>query len=455
MSIFYIAGKPGGGKSYLAVFQICEELKSGKGRNIVTNIALNLPELAAWCHENIKDEVSLSERIRVLDDSEAGEFWLYEPHKKYDRRREIKVGKRVIEVPDFSERGSPGCLYVIDEVHNYFGAREWQATGSDCTWFLSQHRKMGCDVVLVTQHPDQTDKALRRLAQEYMTVRNLSREPIFGFRIANFFRYIRSLNSPTSPNPGAFDSGFIRLKPEVYGKLYDTMAGVGIAGRVSPTVEKRGLHWAWLLAPVVGVLIFFTWLYTHLGTVSRAMHNGFNRAVFHYGSQAMNYNLVPGVPSIVHATNALARPLQSNTEAAGVGSSAPSVGESPSSKKASDDVYCTGYVELRNCEMVFLSDGRIANYYYGDVQFISPEKVGVYGRVYDVHTTAQIERLNPSMTSAGATSSGLPVNQAPLSSVSSESRPIILPNRDYRANLHDLKTASFQKSDSVSPAMRY
>jgi hypothetical protein len=455
MSIFYIAGKPGGGKSYLAVFQICEELKSGKGRYIVTNIALNLPELAVWCHENIKDEVNLSERVRVLDDSEAGEFWLYEPHKKYDQRREIKVGKRVIEVPDFSERGSPGCLYVIDEVHNYFGAREWQATGSDCTWFLSQHRKMGCDVVLVTQHPDQTDKALRRLAQEYMTVRNLSREPIFGFRIANFFRYIRSLNSPTSPNPGAFDSGFIRLKPEVYGKLYDTMAGVGIAGRVSPTFEKRGIHWAWLLAPVVGVLIFFTWLYTHLGTVSAAMHNGFNRAFFHFGTQAMNHSFVPGLPPVSHPAGDgprqvdPAKAFHENRNESGPVEGVASVTNYVA------PVYCTGYCAVPGCVMVFLSDGRIARSDWGDVQYIRAEKVGVFGSSFLVYTTAQIERSNPSMTSAGATPSGLPANPAPLSSVSSESPPIILPNRDYRANLHDLKTASFQKPNSVSDATQY
>jgi hypothetical protein len=347
----------------------------------------------------------------------------------------------------------PGCLYVIDEVHNYFGAREWQATGSDCTWFLSQHRKMGCDVVLVTQHPDQTDKALRRLAQEYMTVRNLSREPIFGFRIANFFRYIRSLNSPTSPNPGAFDSGFIRLKPEVYGKLYDTMAGVGIAGRVSPTVEKRGIHWAWLLAPVVGVLIFFTWLYTHLDTVSAAMHNSFNRAFFHFGTQAMNHSFVPGLPHVSYAADNVSRQVDTAKVVQEDRGEAVPVDANASATNSVPLVYCTGYCAIPGCVMVFLSDGRIADQKNGDVQYIRAEKVGVFGSSFPVYTTAQIEHLNPSITSIVGTSSGLPVSQTQFSSVSSESPPIILPNRDYRANLHDIKTASFQKFDSMSSAM--
>ncbi len=41
MSIFYICGKPGGGKSYLGVRQIVEELGiSTSDRYIVTNIEL-------------------------------------------------------------------------------------------------------------------------------------------------------------------------------------------------------------------------------------------------------------------------------------------------------------------------------------------------------------------------------------------------------------------------------
>jgi Zonular occludens toxin (Zot) len=396
MSIFYICGKPGGGKSYFAVHQICEELKSGKGRYIVTNVALNLPELAEWCHKNVKDEVNLAERIRILDDEETGEFWLYEPHHKFENRRTLKFGRRTMEVPDFTGRGMPGTLYVIDEVHNYFGARDWQATGSDCTYFLSQHRKMLCDVVLITQHPDQTDKALRRLAQEYMVIRNLSREPVFGFRIANFFRWTRMLNSPSSPNPAPFDSGFLKLKAEEYGKLYDTMAGVGIAGRVSPSNEQRGIHWHWLGVPLALIVAFFVWLYSHLGFVGQKLHNGFVGLFFHATASAMAHPLVR-IP-----------PLRGGPPAAVLPSPPPVSRDSgrlsawhsesivADTNTIVDAVYCTGYVDLPNCTLVFLSDGRTADAKNGDIQFIRPERVRVFGRDYDVHTTAQIVRDNPS-----------------------------------------------------------
>jgi hypothetical protein len=393
MSIFYIAGKPGGGKSYLAVYQICEELKSGKGRNIVTNIQLNMAELAAWCHENIKEEVNLSERIRILDDEETGEFWLYEPHRKFEKRRVLRFGKREMEVPDFEDRGMPGTLYVIDEVHIYFGAREWQATGSDCTYFLTQHRKMACDVILVTQHPEQTDKALRRLAQEYMVVRNLSREPVFGFRIANYFRFLRMLNSPQSPNPGTFDSGFIKLKPEVYGKLYDTTAGVGIAGRVSPTVEARGIHFYWLAVPACVVIVLFVWLATHLSTVQNFMQDRFKRAFLGVAHTAENHAAI-NIPKTTTVNDFVNR-WKGAIGNAGANSHSPP--DSRYANQITNDVYCTGYFVFEGKSMVFLSDGRIARSDYKDVQYIRPERVGVFNQVFDVHTTSQIERDNPSM----------------------------------------------------------
>lgn len=254
MSIFFVVGKPGGGKSYYGVKQVMEELSRGN-RFIVSNIEFNLPEVRAWCHENVEAEVDLTDRFRILDENETAQFWLYEPGRDFTRRKDIQQGTRVINVPDFEDRAARGCLYVIDEVHTFFGAREWQGTGTDCTFFLSQHRKLRCDVILITQHPDQVDKALRRLAQDYVQMRNLSREPIFGFRVGSIFRWSRSLNSPTSGNPRVFESGFLKLDCEGLGKLYDTMAGVGIQGRVEASIEKKGRSLWWLVLPVAAVVL--------------------------------------------------------------------------------------------------------------------------------------------------------------------------------------------------------
>jgi len=300
MSVFFITGKPRGGKSLTAVKDIVSEfMNPASTRFVVTNIRLfmedrqitefvpcplwwklfgwflclvmqkpacgvverTVPGLVSYIHKHAKHEVDFKSRLRILEDDEAGEFWLYEPGKEYFKRKTIKVNRRSgeLDVPDFEDRGQEekgnmGTKYVIDEVHVYFPSREWQKTGADCTYFLSQHGKLKCDVTLITQHVDQCDKALRRLAQEYMTVRNLSREPVLGFRVGNFFRYIRTLGSPTNPNTAVFESGFIPLDEDLRW-LYDTTQGVGIVGGLIPAQERRGRSLWWLAIPVVLFLV--------------------------------------------------------------------------------------------------------------------------------------------------------------------------------------------------------
>jgi hypothetical protein len=418
MSIFYICGKPGGGKSYLGVRQIVEELGiATSDRYIVTNIELmfgdretveestlpwawrhfgwvlrrlgrvppettrkkTLKGLATYCHEHFKHEVNLRERIRILDDSESGEFWLYEPGRKFEKRKQIKVGRHERDVPDFEDRAERGCLYVIDECHNYFPAREWQLTGNDATFFLSQHRKLNCDVILITQHSEQCDKALRRLAQEYMTVRNLSREPFLGFNLASWFgefRFLRMLNSPQSGNPCVFESGFVSLNTEEIGALYDTMQGVGIAGRVVAKREQRGRSLWWLLVPISIVVVAACLVFSHIREINHAVASGLGRMLFHAST-----NVVAAVhlPQVVSQT-------------AGVVPLPPTTGFVPgpvsrdafrlNARVPTNDVYCVGYCIIGG-PVAFLSDGSRVTPDEG-LQKIERNRVTISGRVYPV-----------------------------------------------------------------------
>jgi hypothetical protein len=90
-----------------------------------------------------------------------------------------------------------------------------------------------------------------------MTVRNLSREPVMGFRLGSLFRFNRMLNSPSSANPYVFDSGFKTMDFAKFGSMYDTSAGVGITGSMVPNVEKRGRSLWWLVIPAVGFVLFW------------------------------------------------------------------------------------------------------------------------------------------------------------------------------------------------------
>jgi len=325
VSIFYIVGKPRGGKSLTAVKDIVTELMNPDSkRSVVTNIRLffgdrvvreniplpfvwrvfgwflkwfrdvpehgiverTVPGLASYLHKRCSHEINLAERVRILEDDETGEFWLFEPGKDYLGRKSIKLNRRSgseIDVPDFEERGREdlgnyGTKYVIDEVHLFFPAREWQRTGPDATFFLSQHGKLKCDVTLITQHPDQCDKALRRLAQEYMSVRNLSREPVLGFRVGNYFRYLRTLASPTNPSAEVFESGFMSLDEDLKW-LYDTTQGVGVVGGLVPAQEKRGRSLWWLSIPLVGFAVFLYYCKPIINGVASLAHLGASKAV--------------------------------------------------------------------------------------------------------------------------------------------------------------------------------
>ena len=452
MSVFYICGKPGGGKTYIGVKQICEELADpNSNRFIVTNIALKMPDLAEWCHRHCKHEVNLSERIRVLDDVETGEFWLYEPGRQFEQRREIKMKRRTMDVPDFEDRAERGCLYVIDEVHVYFGARDWQATGNDATFFLSQHRKLNCDVVMITQHPEQTDKALRRLAQEYMSVRNLLREPILGFNLGTLFgafRYVRTLNSPQSPNPAPFESGFVSLDVTEIGKLYDTTAGVGIAGRVAPpTVQKRGRHVAWLLVPIAIVIALGVYGFKHIDAINKWLSHTMAHAFFHGAETVASSPLGP--VAVAHdAPIVPGNVTLSPSRMFGGGSALPAP---PPIDVGSNLVYCSGYVVLPKNTMVFLSDGRTAESRYGEVQIVMHDRVKVFHATFPVYSTAQIMALQPEMI-------GQPIlNPLPMPEVSVVTPPsgssgvAVLPSHDYRDNLHKIKTANFGQPSKTNP----
>jgi len=451
MSIFFICGKPRGGKSYQAIKAIGLELLDNRSkRNIVTNLPLKMDDydrqyvhtpsrfsLLRWylfgvfmrepkpvserrmrrakglktfvaerCpHMNLLD---LKQRLRILEDNETGEFWLYEPGWEFKNRVRIELNHRgsVLEVPDFrysngtvrgdENAGNPGTLYLIDEIHLFFPARAWQRTGEDCTYFLSQHGKMKCDVLMITQHPDQCDKALRNLAQEYMSVRNLSREPIMGFRLGSFFRVTRMFNSPKSGNPQVFDSHFVGMDWETFGDLYDTSAGVGIQGSLVPNEDKRGLHIAWFIVPLclfVACMLYIAFnarkvgnLLTHVemsvaASVSRGM--GFAAAP----SQGTGF---PGVGSIV--TNMLnsgrapvVAPVVNQVPAPAVVPAVVPVVLMPTltNEVETNFVYCTGFCVIGSPQ-AWLSDGRSVGPDDG-LESIEHGRVRISGRWYLVH----------------------------------------------------------------------
>lgn len=243
MSVHFISGKPGGGKSLYSVRLIVDELVKGH-RVIVTNVPIKPAELNAYLQKNYPDRVvDLFKRLRLLDDEETGHFWTF--------RGEGSTGPRVVSPeewkagikPDYSGVKDDGVLYVIDEVHNFFNARAWMETGKDVLFYLSQHRKLGDTVLAITQSIGNVDKQFRSVTQDYTYLRNLCKERYGYFKLPSVFLRQTYL-SPATDTSHPMESGTFKLDVSGLAACYDTAKGVGIHGRVGDVGERRGgLPW--------------------------------------------------------------------------------------------------------------------------------------------------------------------------------------------------------------------
>lgn len=257
-----IAGKIGGGKSLYALRQIVWELRHTT-RTVVTNMSIKVDELAAYMHSKY-DVGGIQQRIRLLSDEQSAHFWrhrgwLSDEGRWFDLLYEPKPGQNlVLQASEDELKRSPGaCLYVIDEAHLLFNSREWAKNGNKAIWYLSQHRKMGDDVIAVTQFPDNLDKQFRVLAQDVTMIRNLSNETRWGFRGPRRFIQETFPQWPIGPNTSAMTHGTFLLDVDGLAACYDTSAGVGITGRMDADkrAKRKGLPWWALPIPALGIAV--------------------------------------------------------------------------------------------------------------------------------------------------------------------------------------------------------
>lgn len=232
MSIHFVLGKPGGGKTLYAMKLILEELRQGD-RLVVTNVALNLSRFNEYIQEKYPGEtINLWQRVSVLTEDMCREFWKYRT------------------MPGIEDKGA---FIVLDELHLFFNAREWMNTGKDCLHYLSQHRKLGDDVICVTQHVGNVDKQFRSVAQDFTLVVNGFKQKLGLFRgLPCFNRYTYS-SEPNGTRVEPDDTGHFRLDAKGIASCYNTAAGVGVHGRGADKAEKRRGLPLWVF-PVVALV---------------------------------------------------------------------------------------------------------------------------------------------------------------------------------------------------------
>ena len=248
MSVYFVTGKPGGGKSLYGLMLIVEALLKTR-QSVITNLSVNPGELNAYIQEKHPEaDVDLMNRLFLIDEEQTFRFYRHRPHgfvfdepeEKTERMQfkectctngEVTVVKRPQELGP--------VLYVIDEIHEFFNAREWMKTGKHMLSYISQHRKLGDDVIAITQALSNVEKQLRVVAQEYICLRNHSKEKFGWFRSFDAFSRRHYLSPPTGgPGDVCTSHRFFRLDAEGLGACYNTAAGVGIAGEAADKGQK-------------------------------------------------------------------------------------------------------------------------------------------------------------------------------------------------------------------------
>jgi hypothetical protein len=373
MSVYMVAGKPGAGKGCWVIRRI-RDLLLNDCRLIVTNFAVKLPELHEYLEQNFpnRPSIDLAARIRFLSDEQLSSFYLY-------RHGGIEISENDIDKTNRKDTRPPlvfphaeivecgGVVYVLDEVQNAYNNRTWQRVGLQCTYYMSQHRKLGDDVFALTQSEANVDKQFKSFAQEHIYLRNTAKERFGLFAGPKRFWWGGYCSPRNNSNTqSAMYTGNFKLEPDGIDRCFDTAKGVGVAGRLADTQESaRGFPWWWAIPAAIAVIALASFLMS--GTFI-GWFTGGKKASAKTVSQPVSRpaNLGPS------------RPVQTLLPDQPVFAPARKHEPLPESEK----VWLTAVTKIGSHVKIYLSDGRSYSEDSPALQFVSDGSVVVGGTVY-------------------------------------------------------------------------
>jgi len=234
--ITLVCGVPGAGKSLYAVDLILDELRFGN-RDIITNLAIFKDSVAQYLHDKFGDSFNTRDRLIVVQDLQR--FWEL-------RKRET--------------------LFVLDECQIFFSARNWANSPPELLAYLSQHRKLGDDVIAISQHYQLIEKQFRQLVQESIFLKNLSYIKFFGVKMPKRIVGNKYYGIPATAMEKPLEVFTKSIDVKGICQLYDTGAGVGVKGNADKKRCKKGLPW--YMAPIL-FMIVLVGVYFAIGQFSK------------------------------------------------------------------------------------------------------------------------------------------------------------------------------------------
>lgn len=273
MSVHIAEGEPGSGKSYIANDTILTELEQSPLTWVVTNVAMREGQVREFLGPRIPADGIL--RLRLLADDEVRTFWR--------ERGDHKIQVEQVTDPDGYRRFkvvgavTAGVLYVIDEAHNYFRARDYQKTSQEALWYLSQHRQWGDTVFVITQNRKNLDVAFTRIAETFTICRSSGKIRVALFRLWKGFSRVQF---PEVPGPGVPSRLIFRRLNKKRAECYETAAAANAPGTAQADKGQKlsGIHIGWAAILVVLFLVgMLSWPYLSSRFVGAALRVGGNQ----------------------------------------------------------------------------------------------------------------------------------------------------------------------------------
>lgn len=196
-----LTGKIGSGKSLKFVSESAEHF--AKGGAVCANIHFDLDKVAAYCWK--RGHRFRDRQFKYLPMDTDPCFHRHMMQARGDSNLKIKVG--------------------IDEAHLFFPAAEYRSLATEfraVESFISQSRRVNCDVVFITQAWDNVWAQLRKQALFEIRCRDFRviKIGIFGDSLGNMLGMKWSKHDTATGV--ALENGKTKLSPEVFG-LYSTM----------------------------------------------------------------------------------------------------------------------------------------------------------------------------------------------------------------------------------------
>lgn len=254
-----IIGRVGSGKSLFALAWLVRELRQ-TCRQIVTSLAIDLSRLNEWFQNKYPNEnVDVIGRITIIEPEQMPQFWRC--------RGQIGFNRIPIWRGPFGDHswGWPddGVCYIIDEGQTAFGARNWQATGPEATNYLTQHRKAGDDVMVISPAAALLDKQFRILAAECIVLDNWYKKKLGLFRAPRRIVYRTFANCPPERTEDSIARGSLTIDAQGLAACYRTEQGMGIVGRLADKGQiAKGIPWYGVFA-LIALIGTGVWLVGH------------------------------------------------------------------------------------------------------------------------------------------------------------------------------------------------